>query len=166
MHKYEEFIDKEARAILRQGEQIIVKGLGKDTMTSVLANLFPWMKKYYFLVLTNQRLIVITPKVKLQFLLALPAWDWGPIPERVELRTIELGDIQKITLDNTQKTVGGMLFAWIYGIRGICFWPRVGDKVNVLVRRSESRYMGEAQKDFYERIIGEAKQRTQLASAS
>lgn len=166
MNKYEAFVDSELSAVLRPGEQVVVKGLGKDTMGAVLANLFPWMRKFYYLVLTNQRLIAIQPKTKLQFFVALPAWDWGPIPERIELRTIELSDIQKITLDSTQKSLGGMLFSWIYGIRGICFWPTRGDKINVLIRRNESRYMGDAQRDFYERVIGEAKQRTLLAAGT
>jgi hypothetical protein len=145
----EQYLQQKLPSILQPGEQAITHGIGMDGLRMMASWIYQGFARYYYVVLTNRRLLAIKMK-----------GQWYPRASFFSRRIRSIGfeeknfeeiielDLQDISESGRSTGLGGM----IWGRIGMRFHTKSNKALAFVVKRSE--HAMPQQKDFYNTIYG------------
>jgi len=153
----QEFLQNKLTTLLEPGEKVVTQGVGMDATRWLLAMLWPFSIRFYYIVLTDRRLISIKMKSRFVCRLGFPvfALQVGVTEEKlIDIKSFPFTDLAKIYA--SRETPITML----WGRRGIAFEGKDGKKLRLVLKRRDGAMPD--QRKFYNEILAESARLTEI----
>lgn len=153
--KQQEFLDSELPKHLQPGETVLLRGVAEDPVRWVFAvltlGLLSFRRIFFYLVLTDRRLLVLRTKPKFYFAFTpYPGLRFSAGTQVTEARAMERDQLAALIM-TPQKPIH-MLLGW----RSVTFLDKAGQKLFFFIKRGAFGFPKE-QGELYSLLAAKAK---------
>lgn len=127
MNEYVDFVDKELSSILEPGEEVRILGLAQDSNSWLLSFLWRLALRFYFVVVTDRRLILLKTKSKF-------TWTMKLVPK------CKLQGVQSVPFERISHVISNSamnLLNTMFGLKGYAIAMKSGKPLPLMVPKKE-----------------------------